>query len=83
MNKMSILGAGWIAYCKDTENNIFGIIEMNVDSCNYLCNLGLTNTQHVINYSTKTISTDCTVSNMMYYYLFGYGHIVKVAYCSC
>jgi uncharacterized protein len=32
MNKMSIPGAGWIAYCKDTENNIFGIIEMNVES---------------------------------------------------
>ena len=32
MDKMSIPGAGWIAYCKDTENNIFGIIENNIES---------------------------------------------------
>jgi len=26
--KMPIPGVGWLAYCKDTEGNIFGIIEM-------------------------------------------------------
>ena len=31
MDKMSIPGAGWIAYCRDTENNIFGIIESNIE----------------------------------------------------
>jgi predicted enzyme related to lactoylglutathione lyase len=26
--KMSIPGVGWLVYCKDTEGNIFGIIQM-------------------------------------------------------
>ena len=25
--KMEIPGVGWLAYCKDTEGNIFGMIE--------------------------------------------------------
>jgi predicted enzyme related to lactoylglutathione lyase len=32
MDKMLIPGVGWLAYCKDTENNIFGIIEMNINA---------------------------------------------------
>ena len=25
--KMAILGVGWLAYCKDTESNIFGLMQ--------------------------------------------------------
>ena len=25
--KQEIPGVGWLAYCKDTENNIFGVLE--------------------------------------------------------
>jgi uncharacterized protein len=27
--KMAIRGVGWIAYCKDTEGNLFGVMENN------------------------------------------------------
>jgi predicted enzyme related to lactoylglutathione lyase len=32
MDKLLIPGAGWLVYCRDTENNIFGMIEMASDS---------------------------------------------------
>jgi predicted enzyme related to lactoylglutathione lyase len=30
--KMAIPTVGWLAYCKDTEGNIFGMMEMNADA---------------------------------------------------
>jgi predicted enzyme related to lactoylglutathione lyase len=26
--KMPVQGVGWLAYCKDTEGNIFGLMQM-------------------------------------------------------
>ena len=26
--KMAVLGVGWLAYCKDTDGNMFGVMQM-------------------------------------------------------
>ena len=30
--KMAVPGVGWMAYCKDTEGNVFGIMQMDSDA---------------------------------------------------
>ncbi|MDE2195771.1 MAG: VOC family protein [Gammaproteobacteria bacterium] len=32
VNKMAIRGVGWLAYCKDTEGNLFGMLEADAEA---------------------------------------------------
>lgn len=32
MEKMALKGIGWLAYCKDTEGNLFGMLQANAEA---------------------------------------------------